>query len=132
MDVPHHRASAKALRDLDMAMGQNETTRRPQVLVLGSIYQVPFWAPIFDPQPYWYFRDSEALGLPFRMFVFLGFELGCQESLVTGWGRKQKDRGRKLGPGAGCEEGDNNCSWQAGGGGGGGGLGVSGVQWFCS
>ena len=34
-----------------MGMGQNLTTRGPQVLVLGSIYQVPFWVPIFDPQP---------------------------------------------------------------------------------
>ena len=29
------------------------TTRRPQVLVVGSIYtRVPFWLPIFDPQPW--------------------------------------------------------------------------------
>ena len=37
-----------------MAVGQNETSRGPQVLVLGSIYRVPFWVPIFDPQPHIY------------------------------------------------------------------------------
>ena len=38
------------------AMGQNQTTRGPQILVLGSILQgKPFWAfgvPIFDPHLY--------------------------------------------------------------------------------
>ena len=43
-----------------MGMGQNLTTRGPQVLVLGCICQgKPFWAPMFDPQPYkpsnWWF-----------------------------------------------------------------------------
>ena len=37
---------------VQMGMGQNLTTRGPQVLVLGSVYQgKPFCVPIFDPQP---------------------------------------------------------------------------------
>ena len=35
-----------------MDMGQNETTRGPQVLVHVTTYRVQFWVPIFDPQPY--------------------------------------------------------------------------------
>ena len=35
-----------------VGVGQNQTTRGPQVLVLGSIYQgKPFWVHMFDPQP---------------------------------------------------------------------------------
>ena len=34
-----------------MGLGQNQTTRGPQILVHVSIYQVEFWVPIFDPQP---------------------------------------------------------------------------------
>ena len=34
-----------------LGMGQNLATRGPQGLVVGSIFQVPFWVPIFDPHP---------------------------------------------------------------------------------
>ena len=37
-----------------MGMGQNYTTREPQVLVLVSFSRVPFWVPIFDPHPHVY------------------------------------------------------------------------------
>ena len=33
-------------------MGQNVTTRGPRVLVIVSIYRVPFGVPIFAPQPH--------------------------------------------------------------------------------
>ena len=36
-----------------LGMGQNQTTRGPQLSVHVSIYQGnPFWVPIFDPQPF--------------------------------------------------------------------------------
>ena len=35
----------------NVGMGQNYTTRGPQVLVLVSFSRVPFWVPIFDPHP---------------------------------------------------------------------------------
>ena len=35
-----------------LAVDENQTSRRPQVLVLGSITRVPFWVPIFEPLPY--------------------------------------------------------------------------------
>ena len=35
-----------------LGMGQNETTTKPQVLVLGSFARVALWVHIFDPQPF--------------------------------------------------------------------------------
>ena len=35
-----------------MVVGQNETTRGPQVLVHVPVARVPFWVPVFDPQPH--------------------------------------------------------------------------------
>ena len=34
-----------------MGMGENYTTRGPQVLVLVTFSRVPFWVPFFDPHP---------------------------------------------------------------------------------
>ena len=44
--------SANASNSLHLSVGQNKATRGPQALVFGSTYRVPFWVPVFDPQPF--------------------------------------------------------------------------------
>ena len=44
-------AVRRRIRHVDMGMGQNESTREPQVLVLVSIYQSSIGVPILGPQP---------------------------------------------------------------------------------
>ena len=42
----------KTVSESHLGVGQNQT-RGPQILVHVSTYQVPFWVPFFDPQPFW-------------------------------------------------------------------------------
>ena len=78
-----------------MGMGQNKTTRKPQVLVFASICQgVPFLVRTFDPQPYDKKQSLADLGtaspelsaLCFRSLGLLGLQLWTQTTLSRGFG----------------------------------------------